>query len=128
MKILRQFGFILGLSLLGDLIKKFFKLPLPGSVIGMIILFLLLYFKVVKVESLKEISSFLLDHLAFFFIPAGVGLMAYMGVLKENWLEIGGISLITTVLVFLITGSTIQFLRKRWDKWLVYYKLLHLES
>jgi holin-like protein len=116
MKILRQFGFILGLSLLGDLIKKFFKLPLPGSVIGMIILFLLLYFKVVKVESLKEISSFLLDHLAFFFIPAGVGLMAYMGVLKENWLEIGGISLITTVLVFLITGSTIQFLRKRWDK------------
>lgn len=116
MKILRQFAFILALTLLGDLIKKFFNLPLPGSVIGMLILFLLLSFKVVKVESLKEISSFLLDHLAFFFVPGGVGLMAYMGVLKENWLEIGGISLITTVLVFLITGSTIQFLRKRWDK------------
>lgn len=116
MKLLRQFGFILGLCLLGDLIKKFCKLPLPGSVIGMIVLFLLLYFKVVKVENLKEISRFLLDHLAFFFIPAGVGLIAYMGVLKDNWLQIGSVSLITTILVFLITGSTIQFLRKRWSK------------
>ncbi|NLZ49083.1 MAG: CidA/LrgA family protein [Clostridiales bacterium] len=116
MKLLRQFCFVLALGLLGDLIKKMLNLPLPGSVIGMILLFLLLYFKVVKVENLKEISNFLLDHLAFFFIPAGVGLMAYIGILKDNWLEIGGISLITTVLVFLVTGSTIQFLRKRWIK------------
>ncbi len=116
MKLLRQFGFILGLTLFGELIKKVFKLPLPGSVIGMIVLFLLLYLKVVKVENLKEISSFLLDHLSFFFVPAGVGLMAYMGILRDNWFEIGIISLITTVIVLLITGYSIQLLRKRWNK------------
>jgi holin-like protein len=116
MKLLRQFGFILGLCFLGELIQSTLSLPLPGSVIGMIILFMTLHFKLVKVEMLKDISSFLLDHLAFFFIPAGVGLMAYSGILKANWLEIGGISIFTTILVALVTGGTIEVLKRRTDR------------
>lgn len=42
--------------------------------------------------------------------------MAYMGILRDNWFEIGIISLITTVIVLLITGYSIQLLRKRWNK------------
>ena len=113
MKLLRQFGCILGICVFGEIIQRVLKLPLPGSVIGMIILFLALYFKVIKVEMLKEISSFLLDHLAFFFIPAGVGLLSYTEVLKANGLAIGGISIVTTILVALVTGGTIEIFKRR---------------
>ncbi len=113
MKLLRQFGFILIICYVGEIMKKVFSLALPGSIIGMIILFILLYTKLVKLDSLKEISDFLMDHLAFFFIPAGVGLLAYMGVLKKSWPVILGISLITTILVAATTGLTIEFMKRR---------------
>ena len=113
MKLLRQSGLIFGLCFLGDFIQRLFSLPLPGSVIGMILLFLALYFKIIKADMLKEISSFLLEHLAFFFIPAGVGLLAYTGVLKTNGLAIGVISIITTILVALVTGGIIEAMKRR---------------
>ena len=76
MKIFREAIIILGIYLVGELISNGFSLPLPGNIIGMIILLLLLFAKVIKVEKIESISTFFLDHLSFFFIPAGVGLIS----------------------------------------------------
>ncbi|MDP4090944.1 MAG: CidA/LrgA family protein [Bacillota bacterium] len=112
MKLLRQFGILLVICYIGEFLKEAFKLPLPGNIIGMIILFLLLSAGIVKLEMLKEVSSFLLEHLAFFFVPAGVGLIAYMDVLGANWVTILGISLITTILVAGVTGKAIELMMR----------------
>ena len=116
MKLLRQMLIILLICIAGELIHEFLNLPIPGNVIGMVILFVCLCMGIIKIEMIAEISKFLIDHLAFFFIPAGVGLIAYFDLLKENFIAIFGISLIVTIVVMVITGQTVQILRKRCKK------------
>ncbi|HBE79636.1 MAG TPA: CidA/LrgA family protein, partial [Firmicutes bacterium] len=63
-------------------------------------------------EMIAEVSGFLLDHLAFFFIPAGVGIIACMGLLRGKWLAVLGVCFITTVLIMVVTGHTIQWMQR----------------
>lgn len=113
MKLLRQFLIILIICFIGEVLSKVVHIPLPGSIIGMILLFICLLLGVIKLEMIEEISKFLLDHLAFFFIPAGVGLLAYIGILKENLIPILVICFITTFLVMIVTGWTVQLIKRR---------------
>lgn len=112
LKYLRQLFVILLICFVGELLHRLLKLPIPGNVLGMIILFLLLCTGVIKIEMIEDISRFLLDHLAFFFIPAGVGLIACLGILEKNWLPLLSICLIITVVVMVITGHTVQLFKR----------------
>lgn len=112
MKLLRQIGIILGICFLGGLLQRGLKLPIPGNVLGMVILLAALSGGLIKLETIAEVSDFLLDHLAFFFIPAGVGIIACLGLLKGKWLVVVGVCLITTVLIMVITGHTIQWMQR----------------
>ena len=116
MKLLRQVCIIIGICFLGELLQKLFKIPIPGNVLGMIILFICLCLGIIKLELIKEISKFLLDHLAFFFIPSGVGLMACMNLLNGKWIAFSGICFITTVIIMVITGHTVQLLKRGQSK------------
>jgi len=111
LKLLRQLLLILTICFSGEVINRLFGLPIPGNIIGMIMLFLCLYTVIVKLEMIADIARFLLDHLAFFFVPAGVGLMAYLDIIESSWPTILLISLITTIIVMLITGHTVQLLK-----------------
>ncbi|MDK2799623.1 MAG: holin-like protein [Clostridiales bacterium] len=112
MKLLRQFGIILSISLIGELVSKLLNIPIPGNVIGMLILLSLLFLGTVKLETIDEITKFLLDHLAFFFIPAGVGLISNLQLLRGKWGAIFLICLISTTLVMVVTGLTIQLVKR----------------
>lgn len=111
MKLLRQAGIVIGICFLGELLQRLLKLPIPGNVLGMIILFLCLCSGIIKLEMIKEFSDFLLDHLAFFFIPAGVGLLACMDVLSGKWLAFLGVCFITTIIIMIVTGHTVQLMK-----------------
>ncbi len=113
MKYLRQFLIILIFCTIGEVLSKVVHIPLPGSIIGMILLFIGLLTGIIKLEMIQEVSQFLLDHLAFFFIPAGVGLLAYVGILKQNLIPILIICFVTTFLVMIVTGWTIQAIKRR---------------
>lgn len=113
MKILRQLLTILIICIVGEVLNKVVHIPLPGSIIGMILLFVLLLLGIIKLKMIEDISKFLLDHLAFFFIPAGVGLIAYVGILKKNLLPILVICFVTTFLVMIITGWTVQIIKRK---------------
>lgn len=112
MKYLRQFLIILIICFIGEVLNKVAYIPLPGSIIGMILLFICLLTGIIKLEMIEGITKFLLDHLAFFFIPAGVGLIAYVGIIKENLLPIVVICFVTTFLVMLVTGWTVQAIKR----------------
>lgn len=113
MKLLRQFLIVLIICVIGEVLNKVVHIPLPGSIIGMILLFVCLITGVIKVEMIEEISGFLLDHLAFFFIPSGVGLLAYAGILKKNLVPIMAICFVSTILVMIVTGLTVQLIKGR---------------
>ncbi|SCJ74100.1 Antiholin-like protein LrgA [uncultured Clostridium sp.] len=109
MKIFRESLIILVLYFIGELIAKTLNIPIPGNIIAMIILFLSLCTGIIKVEKVESISSFFLDHLAFFFIPAGVGLMNSFDSIKSSAIQIVIICIVTTIIVMGVTGVVVQF-------------------
>ena len=118
MKLFREAIIIFGIYLLGVLITDITGVPIPGNVIGMVILFLLLYLKVIKVEQISTISNFFLEHLAFFFIPAGVGLISSFSVIKNIWLQLLIVCFVTTAITMICTGLVVQKIsnKKEGDK------------
>lgn len=113
MKLFREAIIILGVYLLGELISGIFSLPIPGNILGMLILLALLCTKIIKLEQIETVSNFLLDHLAFFFIPAGVGLMSSVGIIKDTWLKLIIVCILTTIIIIGVTGTIVQLIKKR---------------
>ena len=116
MKLLREMLLVLAIYFVGDFISKGLHLPLPGNILGMIILLILLCTKIVKVENVDNISTFLLDHLAFLFIPAGVGVLNAMNVLNGNITKLLIVVITSTMVIMAVTGTIVQAVMKLMDK------------
>ena len=84
MAILTQIGVVLGVCLVGELVAQVLPFPFPSSVIAMVLLFVLLCAKVIKPHHIRQKGDFLLKNMAFFFIPAGVGILENFDQLKAN--------------------------------------------
>lgn len=110
MKLVRQLFIILLILFIGELIHNLFVLSIPGNVIGMLILVLCLCTKIIKLEWIEEVSNFLLNHLALFFLPAGVSLISCLKILNGKWIPLLCICLISTVIVITVTGFSVQIL------------------
>lgn len=108
MKIIVQIGLVLGVCLLGEGIALLLPIPFPGSVIAMVLLFLLLLSGLLRPHHIREKSNFLLQNMAFFFIPAGVGIMEHAQALLPFLLPLLLICLITTILTFAASGLTVR--------------------
>ena len=106
MKILLQIAAVFGICWVGEGLAKL--LPLPGSVISMILLLILLLTGLLKPHHIREKSDFLLKNMAFFFIPAGVALMESFGVLVRNLFPFLAVCLISTVVTFAVTAYTVR--------------------
>ncbi|MGR9048113.1 CidA/LrgA family protein [Halobacillus faecis] len=99
--------------LLGTLIQNTFNLFIPGSVIGLVILFALLSLKIVPERWLKQGVGFMIKHLPFFFIPATVGVMSYAYVFEGKGVLLILIGLLSTALVMGISGFIAQWMARR---------------
>lgn len=102
------FLLILVFLLLGELISYLFELPVAGNIIGMLLLFVALKQKWVKLSAVKPASDKLLEFLVLFFIPYGVGLMIYFDLVKEYWLPLSIAVIASTLLTLYITGIILQ--------------------
>ena len=116
MKIFREILIIFGIYFIGEACSRLLHLPLPGSLMGMLLLLLLLHFRIVKLEQICNVSDFLLGHLPFFFIPAGVALMSVFPLIAGNWYWILLICIITTFITMGLTGWSLQRLMDRKHK------------
>ncbi|MEE1304236.1 MAG: CidA/LrgA family protein [Agathobacter sp.] len=116
MKYINQFLIILLISFLGEILKCLLPLPIPASIYGMIILFLGLMTKVIKLESVKETGKFLIEIMPIMFIPAGVGLMTTRGALQPILLPVSIITAVTIITVMVATGWVSQIIIRKSGK------------
>ncbi|MGL4453344.1 MAG: CidA/LrgA family protein [Sarcina sp.] len=116
MKLLREMLLVLAIYFVGEFLSKGLHLPLPGNILGMIILLILLCTKIVKVEQVDNVSTFLLDHLAFLFIPAGVGVLNAMNVLDGHIIQLLIIVVTSTMVIMAATGTIVQTVMKLMNK------------
>ncbi|GIM27694.1 LrgA family protein [Clostridium polyendosporum] len=116
MKLFRELLIILIIFFIGETTSKILHLPVPGNIIGMLLLLLLLLTNIIKVNQVETIAKFFLDHLAFFFVPAGVGLLASLNILKDSWGKILLVCLLTTSITIAVTGFVVQLLTPKEKK------------
>lgn len=116
MKIFRQALIILTLYFIGEFLSKQLHLPIPGNILGMILLFILLNTGALKLDKVDMVSNFFLDHLAFFFLPASIGLMTSFESIKSSAFKIIAICVITTFIVMAITSLLVQFVSNKLNK------------
>lgn len=107
-----QFGIIFLFLAAGEFIVWATGIPVPSSIIGMILLASSLKAGIVKIRHVERLSNFLVHNLGFFFVPAGVGLMNCLGLIADEWLPIVGAAVGSTVVIIAVTGWTHRLVRK----------------
>ena len=117
MKIFNQLGIILGIWAVGELISSLLSniITMPGTIIGMIILFLLLQFKIMKEETIKDVADFLLGNMAIFFVPAGVSLINSLGLITEKMLVLLLSGTVATIIIMIVTGKIVEIMINKKD-------------
>ena len=113
MKQLKQLFWILFFSFLGEVLSLLSPVAVPGSVIGMVLLFIALHFNWLKMSQVEEVGNFLTDNMAIFFVPAGVGLMTNFGILGDVWWQLLITIFVTTTLMLGFVGLVVQFMKRR---------------
>ena len=116
MKYIRQFGIILFISFIGEILHELLPLPIPASIYGIVLLFLCLELKMIPVSSVKEASGFLIEIMPVMFIPAAAGLLDAWPALQAIWIPVILITVVTTVLVMVVTGRVTQHMIRRKDR------------
>ena len=109
MKFVIQFLIIIGFSFAGEFLHYVIPLPIPASIYGIVLLFVALECKLLKVNDVRDVSSFLIAVMPMMFIPAGVGLLEAWGKLSPVVLPVVLIVVVSTVLVMGVSGRVTQF-------------------
>ena len=104
-----QLAVLFGFYLLGEWLRAVFNLPLPGSIIGFLLLFAALLLKIYPLKWIDSGAHFLLAFLSLYFIPATVGVIDYSDVFtgKGIWLLV--IAVFSTLLTMAVSASLSQW-------------------
>jgi Putative effector of murein hydrolase LrgA len=105
--------FILLFYFIGDALSILIRGFIPGSVIGMILLFLSLFFKLLRPDYVRETATLITKNMAVFFVPATVGLMVYAEFLSNSIEVIASAVLISTVLTLVAVAAVQEYFENR---------------
>lgn len=115
MKIYLQLLIIFGFSFIGNVISNVFRLPVPGSILGMILLFLALQFKILEFRHVDEAGSFLINNMTILLLPAGVGIMAKWNLISHFWAQILLIVVAALIINMLILGKLVEWIKVKFE-------------
>lgn len=109
--ILKAFLLVFGCLFLGEVFIRLTHLPLPASIIGLLLLFFALQTGVVELKTVQSLAKIMLDYLVLMVVPACISIMQYLDIIqKELWILLLATSL-STFLVLIATGRTYQVIR-----------------
>lgn len=103
-KLILQLALIMLITFIGTEVQKLLHIPLAGSIVGLMLFFLLLQFKIVPESWINVGSDFLLKTMVFFFIPSVVGIMDVASNITMNYILFFIVIIIGTCLVALSSG------------------------
>ena len=103
-KLILQLALIMLITFIGTEVQKLLHIPLAGSIVGLMLFFLLLQFKIVPESWINVGADFLLKTMVFFFIPSVVGIMDVASNITMNYIFFFIVIIIGTCLVALSSG------------------------
>lgn len=113
---LSAISLILAFQVVGELISRLCGIPVPGPVIGMILMLFAFFFKDNLIDRIRPTAGVLLTNLSLLFVPAGVGVMRYTDRFMQEGVAIIAVLVLSTLAAMLMTAYTIIFVEKLMNK------------
>lgn len=113
MKLLKQFLLIILVTCIGEIIRYVVPLPIPASIYGLVLMFILLYTGVIKLGQVKTAAQFLIEIMPVMFIPAAVALMDSWSALQPILIPALVTIIVCNIVVMVVTGKTAEFIIKK---------------
>jgi putative effector of murein hydrolase LrgA (UPF0299 family) len=98
---------------IGEILAHTLDLPVPGPVIGMLLLLLTLAVRGGTPDNLRDTASTLLTHFSLLFVPAGVGVMVHLGRLRSEALPIAVSLVVSTALTVAVSAWVLNRLKRK---------------
>ena len=111
MKIFKQLVLIIAFTLVGNLLSYLLSLihfPFPGSLIGMLLLFLFLLVGWIKMDSIHDVGQFFIDNMGIFFVPASIAILKQVELISQIWWKLIIIILGAFVISFIATYYSVK--------------------
>ena len=112
MRFYKGLAIIMGFLFAGEAVEKFLKIPVPGNVIGMLLLTGALLSGFVKLEDVEEVGTFLIRNMSIMFIPPGAGIIVYWGLVKSQLVPIAVALVVSFAVTIVFTAKTVEILRR----------------
>ena len=103
---------IFGFLFLGEAIEKVLNIPVPGNVIGMLLLTVALILGIVELKDVEEVGTFFIKNMSVMFIPPGVGIVVYWNLVKSQIVPISVALLISFVVTIVFTAKVVEIMRR----------------
>lgn len=103
-KVITQIIILFLISLSINELVNFFNLKIPGTILGIIVVFFLLETKLMRLEWIESGANWLVGNLMLFLIPSAVGVIQYKNILSENGLSLIAVITVSSVIVMAFTG------------------------
>ncbi len=115
-KIICQIAILFFISFAMNYIAQWLHLPIPGSILGIFVLFALLKTGIIKLDWIEQGANWLLAELLLFFIPAAVGIMKYIPMLEHDGVRIMMVVIFSTLIVMISSGLIASRISKRKER------------
>lgn len=112
MKYVKQFMIIMGVCFLGEMLHSLLPLPIPASIYGLLILFMLLMTGILKLEQIEETSEFFLAIMPLLFLSPSVSLITVMDKVMGAFVPVVGTIVVSTIITTAVTGIVTQSVMK----------------
>jgi holin-like protein len=109
---LRGLAALLAFQLVGEVLVRLVTLPVPGPVVGMVLLLVALELRLPASEGLRAASGGVLGWLSLLFVPAGVGIVQHLSRLTVEWPALGASLLVSTAATLAVTGLVAHHLSR----------------
>ncbi|HVI51580.1 MAG TPA: CidA/LrgA family protein [Candidatus Sulfotelmatobacter sp.] len=104
---------LLGCQLAGEVLVRLSGLPIPGPVVGMVILFIGLVVRGRVPVEMEKVTGTLLRYLSLLFVPAGVGVVVHLKRLSDAILPVAGAVIVGTLITIAVTGVVMQRMNRK---------------
>lgn len=98
------------IMLISNLIVSVLPFPMPTSVMGLVLLFIALCLKIVKLEQVEGLGTSLTSLISFLFVPSGISVINSLGIMSQYGIQIVSIILIATIILLAVTGCSASLL------------------
>jgi holin-like protein len=108
MKIMEQLALVALVGLAGIVLASLLPVPFPGSIMSMLVMFVLLLSKAIKVRQIEQVSQFFLSNMGAFFIVPVVAILEQLEVMKGNTLKFFAVCIASTLITFIATAASVK--------------------